>query len=479
MPQTARHFIFDGAHTASDGALSDANPFYWLNEFAEENSNAAYPYIAVGRTGDIGKIADTDAPLTPDWALGAPLEAWPNLSGEDHYAVVLTPETDIQNGDPRRAATDALALVDAAQAQAPGAPVVIFEAWADPAAFLLDGQMTDTTRGLYFSYVSGAYHSWFTDFTAALQAARPEVDITLLPAASTLSDLTAIPAFDGLDAILIPSTPDDGATTRALLTGGATFADTFDMALPATSPLMTKADPALSEIYEDLAAAISTALAGDAASVEPGPDPEPTEKTGTDGNDTFTLTPALEKVDLGDGFDVVTVDAARADTNVIFNVDGSVSVQLAGDSTPAILNNVERVAFDDGTLALDTDGVAGQAYRLYQAAFDRTPDSEGLGFWIDQLDSGAVDLFGAAEFFMQSEEFADAYGTPDEVSDVLFLTLLYVNTLDRAPDDGGFIFWRDQQDEGVTRAEMMVYFSESVENTAQVAPAIADGIWYL
>ena len=87
--------------------------------------------------------------------------------------------------------------------------------------------------------------------------------------------------------------------------------------------------------------------------------------------------------------------------------------------------------------------------------------------------------FEAAELFMQSEEFATAYGEQDAVTDVLFLTLLYVNTLDRPPDDDGFIFWRGEQDNGITRAEMMVYFSESAENKAQVAPAIDDGIWFV
>ena len=131
------------------------------------------------------------------------------------------------------------------------------------------------------------------------------------------------------------------------------------------------------------------------------------------------------------------------------------------------------------TVDVDSDGIAGQAYRLYQASFDRTPDAEGLGFWIDALDKGEIDLKQAAEFFMLSEEFQAAYGSPEDVTDVLFLTLLYVNALDRRPDGDGFVYWREQQDQGVTRAEMMVYFSESAENIAQVAPAIDDGIWYL
>ena len=35
------------------------------------------------------------------------------------------------------------------------------------------------------------------------------------------------------------------------------------------------------------------------------------------------------------------------------------------------VSNVERLRFSDGNVALDTDGTAGQAYRLYRAAFAR------------------------------------------------------------------------------------------------------------
>ena len=221
---------------------------------------------------------------------------------------------------------------------------------------------------------------------------------------------------------------------------------------------------------------ISAAVLDD---LPPEPDPGTLHVTGTDGADTVTLGAKMVTVDLGDGIDTVVIAATRDASTVAYGPDGSVHVALPGDTSPATLTNVERLAFQDGTLAFDTEGVAGQAYRLYQASFDRTPDAEGLGFWIDVLDKGEVDLKEAARFFMQSEEFATAYGTPDEVTDVLFLTLLYVNALDRRPDAEGFAFWRDQQAQGVTRADMMVYFSESEENVAQVATAIEDGIWYL
>jgi hypothetical protein len=53
-----------------------------------------------------------------------------------------------------------------------------------------------------------------------------------------------------------------------------------------------------------------------------------------------------------------------------------------------LLTGVERIKFDDVTLAFDTSGNAGQNYRLYQAAFNRTQDKPGLSGWIKGIDSG-------------------------------------------------------------------------------------------
>jgi hypothetical protein len=143
------------------------------------------------------------------------------------------------------------------------------------------------------------------------------------------------------------------------------------------------------------------------------------------------------------------------------------------------LKDIERIEYSDGFLALDIDGVAGKAYRLYQAAFDRTPDVEGLGFWIKQADGGSLDFNQIASYFMDSPEFSSKYGSPSTVSDQSFLTLLYNNVLDRIPDQAGFDFWANQQSKGLEREEMITYFSESVENVTNVAQTIDDGIWYV
>ncbi|MDF3423935.1 DUF4214 domain-containing protein [Sulfitobacter sp. M57] len=164
--------------------------------------------------------------------------------------------------------------------------------------------------------------------------------------------------------------------------------------------------------------------------------------------------------------------------DVVSDNELSVSHRREG-STPDTLLNIERIEMNNGYLAFDTDGNAGQMYRLYQAAFDRAPDHEGLGHWINTYDNEVFDLVGVAEEFLMSEEFRTRFGTEETLDDSAFLTLLYSNVLDRTPDQAGFDFWSAQQADGISRADMLQYFSESTENYANVAGEIDAGIYYI
>ena len=105
--------------------------------------------------------------------------------------------------------------------------------------------------------------------------------------------------------------------------------------------------------------------------------------------------------------DTVLYQGNAADYQISFNPDGSIGV--TGVQSADTLISIERVRFDDGALALDTGGIAGQAYRIYQAAFDRTPDGAGLSYWIKAMDDG-VSLIDVATGFVGSQEFATVYG---------------------------------------------------------------------
>jgi hypothetical protein len=137
-----------------------------------------------------------------------------------------------------------------------------------------------------------------------------------------------------------------------------------------------------------------------------------------------------------------------------------------------------RYLFSDIGLAFDTSGVAGQAYRIYKAAFDRDPmdgDTGGLGYWIAQMDNG-MDMVEIAARFIDSDEFRSLYGQNPTNGE--FLNKVYLNVLDRLPDAEGYDWWIDQLENNPEKTwqKVLADFSESPENQANVAELIANGI---
>jgi hypothetical protein len=192
--------------------------------------------------------------------------------------------------------------------------------------------------------------------------------------------------------------------------------------------------------------------------------PETNVITGTPGDDIINDTVDADIVDGGAGLDTFSVFSAREDYTVALE-DGIVS--LTHRDYPYVvdqLENIDRIWFTDGYISFETEGYVSEAYRLYQAAFDRKPDEAGLGYWINNMSDG-MSLYTVAAAFLETEEFAGLYGeTP---SDADILTQLYWNILDRAPDQGGFDYWIELLEaEAIDTADLLVAFSESVENTA-------------
>jgi hypothetical protein len=143
------------------------------------------------------------------------------------------------------------------------------------------------------------------------------------------------------------------------------------------------------------------------------------------------------------------------------------------------VNQVERLQFTDTNVALDIgkDQTAGSAYMLYKAAFNRTPDVGGLGFWISKMDGG-LSYSDVAKNFVNSTEFKTAFGGSNPSVNTL-VTKLYNNVLNRAPDAGGLAFWQEKLTTGGwTTADVLGYFSTSQENVNNVTPLIANGISY-
>lgn len=195
--------------------------------------------------------------------------------------------------------------------------------------------------------------------------------------------------------------------------------------------------------------------------------------SGTDGNDIFTNVTGGDVFDGGAGLDTINY-SGESSAHTITKTDSGFTV-TSTDGTDS-LSNIERLHFSDKNIAFDIDSNAGQAYRIYKAAFDRIPDNGGLGFWINELDNGAT-LLNVAAGFTGSNEFVTLYGENNSNDD--FLTSLYFNVLDRDGDEGGRAFWLGHLNAGtVSREQLLIDFSESTENQANVIELIANGIEY-
>ena len=151
-------------------------------------------------------------------------------------------------------------------------------------------------------------------------------------------------------------------------------------------------------------------------------------------------------------------------------------VVTTGAGIPQTVTSM-RLQFADHFVALDAEGVPGQVYRLYRAALNRSPDEAGVGFHMASMEVFGLSLTQIAEQFMASAEFGTRFGNPPNAE---FVTQLYRNVLHREPDPGGHAFHTGNLDfSRLSRAQVLLQFSESPENQANTAPEIANGIAYV
>jgi hypothetical protein len=150
---------------------------------------------------------------------------------------------------------------------------------------------------------------------------------------------------------------------------------------------------------------------------------------------------------------------------------------LKTDSGYDEITGVINLQFSDKTLNLEKDiagtfdqitGLntpSGEMFRLYNAAFARFPDADGLKYWIDQFSSGRNTRRVVAQSFLGSAEFIEKYGS--NVSDETYVNNLYKNVLGRDADTKGLNYWVGNLSSGIeTRYEALLGFSESAENKA-------------
>eukprot|EP01114_Cavostelium_apophysatum_P000240 TRINITY_DN10233_c0_g1_i1.p1 TRINITY_DN10233_c0_g1~~TRINITY_DN10233_c0_g1_i1.p1 ORF type:complete len:711 (-),score=157.31 TRINITY_DN10233_c0_g1_i1:226-2358(-) len=186
----------------------------------------------------------------------------------------------------------------------------------------------------------------------------------------------------------------------------------------------------------------------------------------------FTPGAGNNAIDGGAGVDTAVYAGLKENFTIQRGVYGVSVTDKTGTLGTDNLVNVERIQFTDGWKALDMNGTAGQAYRLYEAALGRPAEPGGLGYWISRMESG-TSLQQVASEFTKQVEFRELYGA--NPTDAQFLRQLYINILDREPDAAGYDYWVGRI-VGSSREQIMIEFSEGFENQAQVIGAIQNGI---
>ena len=203
------------------------------------------------------------------------------------------------------------------------------------------------------------------------------------------------------------------------------------------------------------------------------PAPAPTQ-IGQDANDTAVIGPGEGNLVLAGPNSTIDVENAGYAAAQISGTITGLTIAITGTTLQAA--SVDQVSFIDGMVTFDSTSDAAQIARLYQAALGRTPDPTGMAGWVAAMNQGtplttiAGDFLGSAEF---AARFPGASADPTS-----FVTQLYANVLNRAPDVTGLSNWTNALDSGaLSQAQVVVGFSESAENQNNTAGLVAQGLW--
>ena len=190
-------------------------------------------------------------------------------------------------------------------------------------------------------------------------------------------------------------------------------------------------------------------------------------------DDRVVLTNDDDVFDSGRGDD--TVYAGNGDDTVVGGEDDDV---LLGEKGADMLDGGagNDVLYGDGVYNIAPTEFTGQLFRLYQASFDRDPDVAGFETWAELLGSSRASLGDIAAGFEGSVEFSNTFGTSD---DEIYVRALYNNVLNREADDAGLEDWTSRLENGATRSEVLVGFSESREFMRDSAGDVSDWVMSL
>lgn len=109
--------------------------------------------------------------------------------------------------------------------------------------------------------------------------------------------------------------------------------------------------------------------------------------------------------------------------------------------------------------------------RLYSALLGRTPDNDGLLYWLNDMNTNNTTVQNISAGFAGSEEYEARFGAQ---SNEEFINQLYNNILLRDADASGYDYWIDEISQTGDRTGMIVSFSNSEEYIQEQEEAIQE-----
>jgi hypothetical protein len=203
----------------------------------------------------------------------------------------------------------------------------------------------------------------------------------------------------------------------------------------------------------------------------------------------------LQSANFTSGYNVVLLVGPRSEYQISVDGAGNVTITDTTSNTTVDDTGISYILFGGGATTT-TAGVTSyssiyfvenatdvQIATFYQAVLGRQPDLPGLEYWENALTSGQSlvsitgDFIGSSEFLAR---FPAASAPADQGGphDTAFVTALYENILNRAPDSAGLAYWVNNLATGAQdRAEVLISFTGSQENLANISAS--NGGWLI
>ena len=252
-----------------------ANVPRWLASLSE---TAGYSYEMSGQYGFMDTHADNLPPFA-QWGVPGVDALWDDDSGLafsdlDVNVVLLTEANFRQYYPPTEPDPDGflaessvdstVRVLDWVDAEEPGVRYLIYENWPDMSAFTSanfeDTWPTEAELAAYHANTRGDFHSWWLAYHDAVQAARPELHVRLVPVGSTLAHLLTTTLADVPVQDLYEDDAPHGQPTLFFLAGLVTYTAVYGALPPDDYPVPEDVSPVVTDRYDALVTAIAEHL---------------------------------------------------------------------------------------------------------------------------------------------------------------------------------------------------------------------------